>query len=40
MLLGTLAASSWGSALTGKGIIKAGEEAIRVVENFQCRSIH
>ena len=40
MLLGTLAASSLGSALTGKGIIRAGEEVIRVAENFQCHSIH
>ena len=36
MLLGTLAASMLGRALTGRGVIKAGEAAIRVGE---CRLI-
>ena len=34
MLLGTLAASMLGSALTRKGVIEAGEETIRAGENF------
>ena len=34
ILLGTLYASLLGSALTGKGVIRAGEGAIRVDENF------
>ena len=34
MSLGTLAASIPGNALTGKGVIKAGEEVIRAGQNF------
>ena len=34
MLLGTLAASMLGSALTGRGIIRTGEGTIRVGGNF------
>ena len=34
MQLGTLVASLFGNFLTGKGTIKAGEEAIRAGENF------
>ena len=34
MLLGTLAASLLGSALTGKGVIRAVEGVIRAGENF------
>ena len=34
MLLGTLAASILGSALIGKGVIRAGEGVIRVIQNF------
>ena len=34
MLLGTLASSMLGSALTGRGVITAGEETIRASENF------
>ena len=34
MLLGTLAASMLGSALTGRGVIRAGKDAIRAGENF------
>ena len=34
MLLGTLAASMLGSALTGKGVIRAGGGTIRAGENF------
>ena len=34
MLLGTLGASLLGNFVTGKGTIKAGEEAIRAGENF------
>ena len=34
MLLGTLAASMLGSALTRKGVIEAGEGTIRAGENF------
>ena len=34
MLLGTLAASMLGSALTRKAVIEAGEETIRAGENF------
>ena len=33
-LLGTLAASLLGGALTGKGVIRAGEAVIRASENF------
>ena len=34
ILLGTLAASMLGSALTGRGVIRAGKDAIRAGENF------
>ena len=34
MLLGTLAASMLGSALIGRGVIRAGEGTIRAGENF------
>ena len=34
ILLGTLAASMLGSALTGRGVIKAGESAIKAIETF------
>ena len=34
MLLGTLTASMLRSALTGRGVIKAGEAAIRACENL------
>ena len=34
MLLGTLTASMLRSALTGRGVIKAGEAAIRAGENL------
>ena len=34
MLLGTLAASILGSALIGKGVIRAGEGVIRAIQNF------
>ena len=34
ILLGTLAASLWGSALIGRGVIRAGEGAIRAGEDF------
>ena len=34
MLLGTLAASLLGSALTGRGLIRAGECTVRAGENF------
>ena len=34
MLLGTLAASKLGNALTGKGKIRAGEGVIRGGQNF------
>ena len=34
MLLGTLAASTLGNALIGKGVIRAGEGKIRAGENF------
>ena len=34
MLLGTLAASMLGSALIGKGVIRAGGGTIRAGENF------
>ena len=34
MLLRTLAASLLGSALTGTGVIRAGEGTIRAAENF------
>ena len=36
MLLGTLAASVVGSALTGRKVIRAGEGTIRAGENFLC----
>ena len=35
MLLGTLAARILGSALSGRGVIRAGEETIRAGENFK-----
>ena len=34
MLLGTLAASIWGSALSGRGVIRAGEGTIRAGEGI------
>ena len=34
MLLGTIAPNMLGNALTGKGVITAGEGAIRAGENF------
>ena len=34
MLLGTLAAGMFGTALAGSGVIRAGEGAIRADENF------
>ena len=34
MLLGTLAASLLGSALTGKGVIRPGESTIRAGQDF------
>ena len=34
MLLGRLVARLLGSALIGKGLIRAGKAVIRVVENF------
>ena len=34
MLLGTLGASLLGSALTGRGVIRAGEGTIRAGKNF------
>ena len=34
ILLGTLAASMWGSALTGRGVIRAGESTMEAVETF------
>ena len=34
MLLGTLAASILGNALAGRGVIRAGQRAIRAGENF------
>ena len=33
MLLGTLAASIWGNALIGRGVIRAGEETIIINTN-------
>ena len=36
MLLGTLAASLLGSALTGRGIIRGGEGTIRAGKNFNA----
>ena len=36
MLLGKLAASILGSALTGREVIRAGEGTIRADENFSC----
>ena len=35
ILLGTLADNLLGSVLTGKGVIRVGEEVIRPSENFQ-----
>ena len=34
MLLGTLGASLLGNLLTGKGTVRAGEDTIRVAQNF------
>ena len=34
MLLGTLAASMLGNALSGRGVMKAGEGVIRTGEDF------
>ena len=34
ILLGTLAASMWGSALTGRGVIRTDEGEIRAAESF------
>ena len=34
MLIGTLGTNLLGNLLTGKGIIRMGEEIIRAVENF------
>ena len=34
MLLGALAASLLGSALTGRGVIRAGQSIITACENF------
>ena len=34
MLLGTLAASILGTALTGRGVIRAGEETIKAGQDF------
>ena len=34
MLLGTLAASILGNAITGKGVIRAGEDTTRVGQDF------
>ena len=34
MLLGTLAASLLGSALTGKGVIRPGESTVRAGQDF------
>ena len=34
MLLGTLTAILWGSALKGRGVIRAGESTFRAGENF------
>ena len=39
MLLGTLVSIMLGSALTGRGVIRAGEGTIRAGETFQCRPI-
>ena len=36
MLLGTLGASLLENLLTGKGVIRAGEETIRDGQRFQC----
>ena len=36
MLLGTLGASLLGNLLTGKGIFRAGEGAIRADQDFWC----
>ena len=36
MLLGTLTAILWGSALKGRGVIRAGESTFRAVENFDA----
>ena len=34
MLLGTVAASVMGNALTGKGVIRAGERVARADQNY------
>ena len=34
MLLGILGASLLGNLLTGKGTVRAGEDTVRVVQNF------
>ena len=39
MLLGTLVSIMLGNALTGRGVIRAGEGTIRAGETFQCRPI-
>ena len=39
MLLGTLAATLLGSALTGRGVIRTGEGTIRAGENIKHCSI-
>ena len=39
MLLGTLAARLLGSALIGRGVIRAAEGRIRAGQNFYCRLI-
>ena len=39
MLLGTLAASILGNALSGRGVIRTGEETITAAQNFYCRLI-
>ena len=38
MLLGKLAASLLGGALTGRGLIRAGEGVIRAGQNFNVNS--
>ena len=35
ILLGTLAASMWGSALTGRGVIRAGEAQWKQLKHFK-----
>ena len=39
MLLGALAASLLGSALTGRGVIRAGEGVVKGGQNIQCHLI-